>query len=102
MIRDILVLASMALLLGVSSCSKDDESNDMMQTKNIVDVASADPNFSILVAALDKAGLAGILQGDGRYALHPWSEASAHAHGTHRSRSTQLSDKLQPQRRVCT
>jgi transforming growth factor-beta-induced protein len=61
--------ASMALILSFSSCSKDDESNDMMQTKNIVDVASADPNFSILVAALNKAGLAGTLQGAGPFTV---------------------------------
>jgi transforming growth factor-beta-induced protein len=65
----LMFVASMALLMGVSSCSKDDESNDMMQTNNIVDVASADPNFSILVAALDKAGLAGTLQGDGPFTV---------------------------------
>ncbi len=69
-------VASVALLLGVSSCSKDDDSNDMMQTKNIVDVASADPNFSILVAALNKAGLAGTLQGDGPFTVFaPTNEA---------------------------
>jgi transforming growth factor-beta-induced protein len=61
--------ASVVLLLGFSSCSKDDESNDMMQTKNIVDVASADPNFSILVAALNKAGLVGTLQGAGPFTV---------------------------------
>ena len=62
-------VASMAVLLVVSACSKDDESNDTMQTKNIVDVASADPNFSILVAALTKAGLASTLQGDGPFTV---------------------------------
>ena len=61
--------ASLALLFGVSSCSKDDESKDIMQTKNIVDVASADPNFSILVAALNKAGLANTLQGAGPFTV---------------------------------
>jgi transforming growth factor-beta-induced protein len=61
--------ASLAVLFGVSSCSKDDESKDIMQTKNIVDVASADPNFSILVAALNKAGLANTLQGAGPFTV---------------------------------
>jgi transforming growth factor-beta-induced protein len=69
LIYRLMFVASMALLLGISSCSKDDNSTDMMQTKNIVDVASADPNFSILVAALNKAGLANTLQGVGPFTV---------------------------------
>jgi transforming growth factor-beta-induced protein len=65
----LMFVASIALLSGVYSCSKDDNSTDMVQTKNIVDVASADPNFSILVAALNKAGLASTLQGDGPFTV---------------------------------
>jgi transforming growth factor-beta-induced protein len=65
----LMFVASLALLSGTYSCSKDDNSTDMVQTKNIVDVASADPNFSILVAALTKAGLAGTLQGDGPFTV---------------------------------
>ncbi len=69
LIYRLMFAASLALLFVVSSCSKDDESKDIMQTKNIVDVASADPNFSILVAALNKAGLANTLQGAGPFTV---------------------------------
>ncbi len=69
LIYRVMFAASVALFLGVTACSKDDESDDKMQTKNIVDVASADPDFSILVAALNKAGLAGTLQGDGPFTV---------------------------------
>jgi transforming growth factor-beta-induced protein len=78
LIYRLMFVASLALFFGVSSCSKDDESKDTMQTKNIVDVASADPDFSILVAALNKAGLANTLQGAGPFTVFaPTNEAFA-------------------------
>ena len=44
------------VLLGLSACSKDEENNTVM-TKDITDVAIADPQFSTLVSALTKANL---------------------------------------------
>jgi transforming growth factor-beta-induced protein len=39
------------------SCNDDDETTDSMKSNTITDIAAADPNFSILVEALKKAGL---------------------------------------------
>ena len=52
--------------IGVlSSCSKDDDDTPMDTTKNIVEVASSDSRFSILVEAVIKSNLTSALQGDG-------------------------------------
>ncbi len=39
------------------SCNDDEETPDSMKSNTITDIAAADPNFSILVEALKKAGL---------------------------------------------
>jgi transforming growth factor-beta-induced protein len=39
------------------SCNDKDETTDVMASNTITDIAAADPNFSILVEALKKAGL---------------------------------------------
>ena len=39
------------------SCNDDDETSDVMSSNTITDVAASNPNFSILVEALKKAGL---------------------------------------------
>jgi transforming growth factor-beta-induced protein len=52
------------LMVGVfTSCSKDDDPK--VETKNIVQTAVSDPQFSILVSALQKANLVTALEGPG-------------------------------------
>lgn len=55
----------------VLSCSKDDDNEQVNtpQPKNIVQVASADSRFSILVEALNKANLASALQAEGPFTV---------------------------------
>jgi transforming growth factor-beta-induced protein len=50
-----------------SSCEKDD--NMAPKEKTIAGVASSDPNFSILVAALTKAELVSVLDGNGSFTV---------------------------------
>ncbi len=61
----------MIALMGVftlTSCEKDDSMvNPLDQT--IAEYASADPNFSILVSALSKAGLVSVLNGEGNFTV---------------------------------
>ena len=55
--------------IGVfSSCSKDDDKPED-KPKNIVEVASSDARFSILVEAVTKANLASALQGEGPFTV---------------------------------
>ncbi len=53
---------------GMYSCSSDDPLPIIPQP-NIVEVASADPNFSILVTAVESAGLVGTLSGPGPFTV---------------------------------
>lgn len=62
----ILALSSFVVF---SSCSKDDEEKPADKPKNIVEVASSDARFSILVEAVVKADLATALQGDGPFTV---------------------------------
>lgn len=60
------------LLFGsiLSSCSSDDDSNNnTMMDNTIVDVAMNNNNFSILVEALDRAELVGLLDGNGTFTV---------------------------------
>lgn len=52
-----------------SSCTKDDDEKAQEKPKNIVEVASSDARFSILVEAVTKANLASALQGDGPFTV---------------------------------
>jgi len=61
----IIAIAAVTLF---TSCSKDD-SDDKMDSKNIVQVASSNTDFSILVQALDKAGLVSTLEGAGPFTV---------------------------------
>jgi transforming growth factor-beta-induced protein len=61
----IIAIAAVTLF---ASCSKDD-SDDQMDSKNIVQVASSNSDFSILVQALDKAGLVSTLEGAGPFTV---------------------------------
>ncbi|MHC1774493.1 MAG: fasciclin domain-containing protein [Lentimicrobium sp.] len=59
-----LAIVAIAAVTIFTSCSKD-EDDDTMDTQNIVQVASSNADFSILVQALDKAGLVSALEGTG-------------------------------------
>jgi len=50
------------------SCSKDDD-KDITESKNIVQTASSDDQFSMLTAALTKAGLVSALEGEGPFTV---------------------------------
>jgi transforming growth factor-beta-induced protein len=52
-----------------ASCSKDENDEPMDTPKNIVEVASGDARFSILVEAVTKANLASALQADGPFTV---------------------------------
>lgn len=60
-----------AVVAFTTACTKDDDNPApiVQEQQTIVDIASANPDFSILVAALDKAGLAGVLNGDGPFTV---------------------------------
>lgn len=67
-----LIIASAFILIG---CEQDDDMGKMNdnppapQTNSIVDIASADDNFSILVEALAKANLVSTLDGQGTFTV---------------------------------
>lgn len=62
-----------ALIIFTAACSKDDDTNvnPQVQTpeKSIVQIASSDNNFSILVEALAKADLVSALEGEGPFTV---------------------------------
>jgi len=51
------VLIMIVISSVFTSCNDDQETTDSMKSNTITDIAAADPNFSILVEALKKAGL---------------------------------------------
>jgi transforming growth factor-beta-induced protein len=65
----------MAAVVVLASCNKDDDDNPTPtptptpQELNIVETAAADAQFSTLVAAVTKAGLADALQADGPFTV---------------------------------
>lgn len=63
----IVAIIGVASTLALTSCESDDEQMD--SSKNIVEVAVANPNFSTLVAALQKADLVNALQGNGPFTV---------------------------------
>lgn len=63
-------LAAAFMAFSLSACNDDDDDTPMNPvTRNIPAVASADPQFSTLVAALTKAELVSTLQGTGPYTV---------------------------------
>ncbi|NVO21676.1 MAG: fasciclin domain-containing protein [Bacteroidetes bacterium] len=56
-------------LVTLSSCKKDDDNANNDTPKSIAATASADPQFSILVQALTKAGLVSTLSNSGAYTV---------------------------------
>jgi transforming growth factor-beta-induced protein len=71
----IIAIAAVTLF---TSCSKDD-SDDQTDSKNIVEVASSNADFSILVQALDKAGLVSTLEGSGPFTVFAPTNAAFNA-----------------------
>jgi len=64
-----------SMLALLSACEDDDAP---AAKKDIVEIAVSDPNFSTLVAALTKADLVGVLQGDGPFTVFaPTNDAFA-------------------------
>jgi transforming growth factor-beta-induced protein len=63
-----LVILMIATALVMSSCSKDDD-EPSTETKNIVQTASGDAQFSILTEALTKANLVSALEGPGPFTV---------------------------------
>ena len=62
------LLLATAMVVVLASCSKDDDDNTM-ESKNIVETASSDQQFSILTEALTKAGLVSALEGTGPFTV---------------------------------
>ncbi|MDF7812319.1 fasciclin domain-containing protein [Hymenobacter sp. YC55] len=64
-----LLLTGIAFSLGVTSCDDDDDTPSGGSQQNIVQVAQGNADFSILVAAVTKADLAGTLSGAGPFTV---------------------------------
>ncbi len=67
-----------AVVTFTTACARDNNNSKAVveDQKTIVGIASANPDFSILVAALDKAGLVGVLNGTDAYTVFaPTNEA---------------------------
>lgn len=58
-----------AVVTLMTACSKDDDMQSIEEQKSIAGIAASDDNFSILVAALDKAGLVSVLDEGGPYTV---------------------------------
>jgi len=59
-----------AVVTFTTACTKDDDTTPIVaEQQTIVDIASSNPDFSILVAALGKAGLVGVLDGTDAYTV---------------------------------
>ena len=63
-----ILFVAISIATVFASCSKDDD-KDMTESKNIVQTASSDPQFSMLTAALTKAGLLSALEGEGPFTV---------------------------------
>jgi len=67
-LKSALAMLAIALTIGFTSCSKD-EDDETPASQNLVQVAQSNDQFSTLVAALQKAGLVSILEGAGPYTV---------------------------------
>lgn len=65
------IIPVLAVLIGISSCSSDDDNNVAPQPMNIVETAVSDPQLTSLVAALKAAdgNLVSVLNGDGPFTV---------------------------------
>ncbi|MFO7370807.1 MAG: fasciclin domain-containing protein [Bacteroidales bacterium] len=76
-LKSILAL-SLIGLFTFSACSKDDENDQIEEMQSIVEIASSNSSFSILVEALTKADLVGALEGNGPFTVFaPTNDAFA-------------------------
>lgn len=57
------------VLFSFTSCSNDDDSPSFTETNTITDIVASNPNFSMLKAAVIKAGLAETLSSDGPFTV---------------------------------
>jgi len=73
-----LAIFAIAALTVFVSCSKD-EDDKKTESKNIAQVASSNPDFSILVEALDKAGLVSAMEGTGPFTVFAPTNAAFNA-----------------------
>lgn len=64
-----MAMLAVAMVFVFASCSKDEEETPMMESKNIVETAVSNDQFSILVEALTKAGLASALEAPGPFTV---------------------------------
>jgi len=69
-IKKFLTMAAFVALgsAALISCKKDDDEGPVLPG-NIVEIASANPDFSILVAAVQRAGLVSVLSGPGPFTV---------------------------------
>ncbi len=79
----LLLSALVAFALLFAACTKEDDKkeNPAPTQKTIAGIASADTSFSILVAALNKAGLVATLNGTGNYTVFAPTNAAFRALG---------------------
>lgn len=69
-------IIALTSVLAFTSCDKDDDTDNQVVEKNIVETASGDARFSILVQAITKANLASALQAEGPFTVFaPTNEA---------------------------
>ncbi|MGM0532017.1 MAG: fasciclin domain-containing protein, partial [Bacteroidota bacterium] len=71
------MVIGLVAMMGLTAC-EEEEQDEIMETEEetIVDVASSDDSYSILVEALEKADLASTLEGDGPFTVFaPTNEA---------------------------
>lgn len=64
-----MAMLAVAMVFVFASCSKDEEETPMMESKNIVETAVSNDQFSILVEALTKAGLVSALEAPGPFTV---------------------------------
>ncbi|MEO1259116.1 MAG: fasciclin domain-containing protein [Bacteroidota bacterium] len=74
------VFLAFALIVPFTSCG-DDDSDDAPTPQSIVEIATSDSQFSTLVAALDRVGLVGVLEGDGPFTVFAPTDAAFQAAG---------------------
>lgn len=67
--KTLLLTLGTILLLGFTSCEKEEEGMNAVKDMTIAEYAAYDGNFSILVSALTKAGLADALNGSGNFTV---------------------------------
>jgi uncharacterized surface protein with fasciclin (FAS1) repeats len=82
-LQSIFLVTAIGTMITFSSCKKDDPVPDPTPTplKTVVGIAQSDTSFSILVAAVVKAGLAGTLSGAGTFTVFAPTNSAFRAAG---------------------